>query len=280
MDSSEPRTNTTTTPINKLFLKLPKSARGHVVAVLGEVVGTFFFLFFAFSGAQTGNVSSNPNTGDTVITAAPQKTPSQLLYVSLAFGFSLAVNAWVFFRISGGLFNPAVTLGMVLIGSITVVRGVLLFVAQMVGAIIAAYVVQALFTGKLNVSTTPSTTTTIAQAVIIEMILTAMLVFTIFMLAAEKHIGNFIAPIGIGLALFVAELTGQSELFLPIDWQNNLLTRRRRLLDRWFAKPRPLIRAASRARILPRNTLDLLGRALRRLGTSISHVQAHQITRV
>lgn len=208
MDAATPDTNAKHGYINKLFVKLPPSARGHVVAVLGEAVGTFFFLFFAFSGAQTGNVSSNPNTGTTVITDAPQKTPSQLLYTALAFGFSLAVNAWVFFRISGGLFNPAVTLGMVLIGSINILRGVLLFIAQMVGAIIAAYVVQALFTGKLNVSTTPSSTTTQAQAVLIEMLLTSMLVFTIFMLAAEKHIGNFIAPIGIGLALFVAELTG------------------------------------------------------------------------
>lgn len=33
---------------------------------------------------------------------------SILLYSALCFGFSLAVNAWVFFRVSGGLFNPAV----------------------------------------------------------------------------------------------------------------------------------------------------------------------------
>lgn len=65
-----------------------------------------------------------------------------------------------------------------------------------------------MFQGDLNVSTTLGGGTTIAQAVIIEMILTAQLVFTIFMLAAEKHAGNFIAPVGIGLSLFVAELTG------------------------------------------------------------------------
>lgn len=99
---------------------------------------------------------------------------------------------------------------MVLIGAITWVRGVLLFVAQMVGAIAGAYIVDALFTGGLNVSTTLATTTSKAQGVIIEMLLTTLLVFTIFMLAAEKHAGNFIAPVGIGLALFVAELVGQS----------------------------------------------------------------------
>ena len=40
------------------------------------------------------------------------------------------------------------------------------------------------------------------------MFLTAELMFTIFMLAAEKHKGTFLAPIGIGLALFIAELGG------------------------------------------------------------------------
>jgi hypothetical protein len=40
------------------------------------------------------------------------------------------------------------------------------------------------------------------------MFLTALLIFTIFMLAAEKHRATFIAPIGIGLALFVAHLAG------------------------------------------------------------------------
>lgn len=94
--------------LRNVFQRLPKNLRGHVVAVIGEFFGTFFFLLFAFSGAQTANVSSNPNTGTTVITEAAQKTPAQLLYTALAFGFSLAVNAWVYFRISGGLFNPAV----------------------------------------------------------------------------------------------------------------------------------------------------------------------------
>jgi aquaporin related protein len=32
-----------------------------------------------------------------------------LLYISLIFGFSLMVCVWVFFRVSGGLFNPAVS---------------------------------------------------------------------------------------------------------------------------------------------------------------------------
>jgi aquaporin related protein len=106
MDVDEPKSGKS---LGRLFKKIPLGIRGHIVAVIGEFVGTFSFLFFAFTGAQTANVASNPNTGDTVITGTAQKTPQQLLYISLAFGFSLAVNAWVFFRVSGGLFNPAVS---------------------------------------------------------------------------------------------------------------------------------------------------------------------------
>ncbi|KAL9070135.1 MAG: hypothetical protein Q9161_005087 [Pseudevernia consocians] len=208
MNTEAPTTAPVDGPLRRLLRTLPPTTRGHTVAVIGEFVGTISFLFFAFAGTQVANISSNTNAGTTVITQVAQKNPSELLYISLSFGFSLAVNAWVFFRISGGLFNPAVTVGMVLIGAISIVRGILLFIIQIVAGIVAAYIVQALFQGKLAVSTTLGGGTTHAQGVVIEMILTAQLVFTIFMLAAEKHQGNFIAPVGIGLSLFIAELVG------------------------------------------------------------------------
>lgn len=40
------------------------------------------------------------------------------------------------------------------------------------------------------------------------MFLTALLMLTILLLAAEKHRATFLAPVGIGLALFIAEMTG------------------------------------------------------------------------
>ncbi|MCJ1390983.1 hypothetical protein MMC18_003844 [Xylographa bjoerkii] len=181
---------------------LPNAARNHFIAMMGEFAGTFMFLFFAFAGTQVANSvdSSVPNgTGSDT---------SRLLYISLSFGFSLAVNAWVFFRISGGLFNPAVTLGMCLVGAIPYFRGLLVFIAQILGAISSAAVILVLFPGGANIRTTLGAGTSVAQGVFIEMFLTAQLVFTIFMLAAEKHKATFIAPIGIGLSLFIAELTG------------------------------------------------------------------------
>lgn len=78
--------------VNKLFRRLPTSARGHAVAVIGKPASTFFFLFFAFAGAQTANLASSHNAGTTVITVTPQKSPAQFLYISLSFGFSLAAT--------------------------------------------------------------------------------------------------------------------------------------------------------------------------------------------
>lgn len=75
---------------------LNKGARGHLVAMAGEFAGTVMFLYFAFAGTQIAN------------TIGEVPSLQQLLFISLSFGFSLAVTAWSFYRISGGLFNPAV----------------------------------------------------------------------------------------------------------------------------------------------------------------------------
>lgn len=64
------------------------------------------------------------------------------------------------------------------------------------------------FPTPLNVSTSLAPGVSLAQGVFIEAVLTFELVFTIFMLAAEKHRATFVAPVGIGLALFIAELSG------------------------------------------------------------------------
>lgn len=220
------------------FLKLlPKSTQGHFIAMCGEFTGTFLFLFFAFSGTQVADTRTQAATATTISQAA---NPAQLLYISLCFGFSLAVNAWVFFRISGGLFNPAVTLGMCLVGALPYVRGILLAIAQVVGAIAAAGIVAVLFPGPLNVQTSLRGGTSVSQGLFIEMFLTAQLVFTIFMLAAEKHKATFIAPIGIGLSLFVAELTGQH--LLPLIASRHADSGRC-LLHRWICESSSILRA-------------------------------------
>jgi aquaporin related protein len=203
---------------------LPNRTRHLFIAFIGELVGTFLFLFFAFAATQVANN----------LLAGQSMNIQTLMYISLAFGFSLAVNVWVFFRISGGLFNPAVstcgtchqstnceyladlalqvTIAMALIGAMGWISAALLIVSQILGAIAAAGVVSALFPGPLSVRTTLSPETSAVRGLFIEMFLTAQLIFCIFMLAAEKHRSTFIAPIGIGLALFIAELAGRRRL--------------------------------------------------------------------
>ena len=85
----------------------------------------------------------------------------------------------------------------------------------MLAGIAAAGVVSAILPGPLNVSTSLGGGTTITQGVFLEMFLTAELVFTIFMLAAEKHKATYLAPIGIGLSLFMVEMTGNGPLTNP-----------------------------------------------------------------
>ncbi|KAK5069938.1 Aquaporin-1 [Lithohypha guttulata] len=173
----------------------------------GEFVGTFMFLFFAFAGTQVANTPQT-TTGNQSSTIPQGPNPIALLYISLSFGFSLAVNAWIFYRVSGGLFNPAVTLALCLVGAVPFARGGFVFIAQMLGAMASAGVVKALFPGPLAVTTALAGNTNVAQGLFIEMFLTAQLIFTILMLAVEKHKGTFLAPVGIGLSLFIAELGG------------------------------------------------------------------------
>lgn len=202
---------------------LPGPLKGHIVACVGEFVGTFMFLLFALGGTNVVNTAPPEGANATDLSA----NPSKIMYIALVFGMSLAVNAWVFFRISGGLFNPAVTLGMMVVGATGYSRGILIIVSQILGGIAASGVVSAMMPNVLAVKTELGGGTTVVQGLFIEvcastaqrrqrsttnaftqMFLTAQLVFTIFMLATEKHEGTFIAPIGIGLSLFIAELMG------------------------------------------------------------------------
>jgi aquaporin related protein len=165
------------------------NAKNHFVAFVGEFVGTTMFLFFAFSGTQVANIGSAASDQNTTTGEATGFSPNVLLYIALVFSFSLMVNVWVFFRISGGLFNPAVTFAMLLCRALSPVRAFLLLAAQIAGSIFSSFLVSVLFPTPFNVRTTLSEGTSLAQGVFIEAVLTAELVFTIFMLAKEKHKG-------------------------------------------------------------------------------------------
>lgn len=99
-----------------------------------------------------------------------------------------------------------------------------------------------------DVNTTLSAGTSITQGVFIEMFLTCLLIFIVLMLAAEKSKDTFMAPIGIGLALFVAEIAGTSSCilrFISIA-EGASLTVYRCLLHWWLSQPRSQLRLCSR----------------------------------
>ncbi|KAH7370233.1 aquaporin-1 [Rhexocercosporidium sp. MPI-PUGE-AT-0058] len=122
------------------------------------------------------------------------------LFLFLAFGGTQTANI-------GGLFNPAVTLSLCITGIVPPLRSAFLLVSRIVGAIAAAAVVRYIIPApKVMFNAQSAKGMTVAQGLFLEMFLTTELVFTILMLAAEKTKATFVAPVSIGLALFVAEL--------------------------------------------------------------------------
>jgi len=59
------------------------------------------FLFFAFAGTQVANAGAN-TSDNTTTNQSTGFSPIVLMYIAVVFGFSLMVNVWIFFRISGG----------------------------------------------------------------------------------------------------------------------------------------------------------------------------------
>ncbi|KAF3771284.1 aquaporin-like protein [Cryphonectria parasitica EP155] len=182
-----------------------KHVRLHAVEISGEFAGTFLFLLMALSAAQVAN-SDTSHVGDGVHPGDINLT--QLLYISLAFGFSLAVNVSIFARVSGGLFNPAVTLGMCLVGKVAWIKGIFLAAGQVLGAVVASLLVKIMFPGTYVIQTKLGHGASPLQGLLIEAFLTMQLMLAIYFMAVEKHEGNALAALVIGFALFVAELPG------------------------------------------------------------------------
>ncbi|KAK6860183.1 hypothetical protein PG995_003819 [Apiospora arundinis] len=185
--------------------RMPIGIQHNIVASLSEFVGTFFYMLTALGCTAVVNAPSTAEQKDGDNLAA---NPAKLQFIALAWGMSIAVNAWVFFRISGGLFNPAVTFAMLLIRATGPLRALLIVVGQMLGSIAASAVIRGLLPNGTAAGTKLAAGTTVTQGLFIEMFLTAQVVFAIFMLAAEKHRATYVAPVGIGLAVFICVMMG------------------------------------------------------------------------
>lgn len=74
----------------------------------------------------------------------------------------------MFFRVTGGLFNPNVSLALCMIGAIKPIRFAMYCIAQLLGAIVASAILVAMLPGELVVTPSLGAGTTVAQGLFIE----------------------------------------------------------------------------------------------------------------
>jgi MIP family channel proteins len=171
---------------------------------VAEAIGTFLFFFIAAGAAL-------------VVTGDPA---AALLVVALAHGVVLAVLVSSFGAVSGGHFNPAVTLGLAVAGLIGPIKGAVYVVAQLFGAAAAGFAL-AYFLGDVNAAV-PALGAGVdpTEGIILEAIMTTVLLFAVFGTAVDKR-GPAIGGLAIGLAVavdifFGASLTGAA--MNPARW--------------------------------------------------------------
>jgi aquaporin Z len=160
---------------------------------LAELVGTFLFLTIGYSSVAAFGVSDVPG----------------LLVVPFAFGFGLLAAIFAVGHISGGHFNPAVTVAAVLDKRIETTDAIGYILAQVIGAIAAAAIVFVVV-GQPAVTagvTRPGPGVTDIGALILEIVMTAG--FVLVILVSTKRAAG-LAPLAIPLTLVAIHFAAAS----------------------------------------------------------------------
>lgn len=157
-------------------------SRALVAALAAEAIGTFLF-FVVGAGAVIMNAQTGGEVG--------------LIGIALAHGLALAALGTAFAPISGGQFNPVVTVALWLVGRVRTVEGVRYIVAQLVGAVAAGFALKLAFGGFEAGDTVWSIAgggspgvadgLTPVTAIAIEAVLTALLVYAVLLTAVDKR---------------------------------------------------------------------------------------------
>lgn len=144
---------------------------------VAEFIGTFFLVF------TIGMVVLEPGAGN----LAP-----------LAIGSALMVMVYACGHISGAHFNPAVTLAIVVRGRTPAGEMIAYWIAQIVGAVIAAFLVMFLKSGGAPVAMTPPT----VPALLAEFLFTFALAWVVLNTATSKNTqGNSFYGLAIGFTV-------------------------------------------------------------------------------
>ena len=171
----------------------------HTRALLAEACGTFWF-FLIGAGAIVTDAATNRALG--------------LLGIALAHGLALSVAISSFGAISGGHFNPAVTLGLAVAKKHPWERVPTYWGAQLAGSLLAAIFLRAIFDfvpAAMEISKlgTPLVApgVTLLSAIVIEAVLTLFLMWAVFGTAVSPNAPK-IAGFGIGLTVAADILMG------------------------------------------------------------------------
>lgn len=136
--------------------------------------------------------------------------------VSIAFGLTVLTAAYALGHISGGHFNPAVSLGLWAGGRFEAKELLPYIVAQVLGAVVAAWILYLIVQGQAGFSGTGGFASngfgelspgqySLVSALIIEIVLTAFFLIIILGATDQRAPAGF-APIAIGLALTLIHL--------------------------------------------------------------------------
>ncbi|SBT52615.1 MIP/aquaporin family protein [Micromonospora auratinigra] len=137
-----------------------------------------------------------------------------VVVVALAFGFVMLALVYTIGPLSGSHVNPAVTLGVLLSGKISVVGAVAYWIAQFAGATVAAFLLWILTrwgdvvdqTGVLGTNGYGKHINLLGTAVL-EIVLTFLFVLVVLVVTSWAEHSRF-AGLAIGLALAAAHLVG------------------------------------------------------------------------
>lgn len=155
--------------------------------------------------------------GSAVLAAAFPELGIGFAGVALAFGLTVLMMAFAVGHISGGHFNPAVTIGLTVGGRFPAAQVVPYIIAQLVGAVAAAGVLYLIASGKAGFDAVASGFASngygehspggfsLQAGMIAELVLTAVFLIVI-MGATDKRAPAGFAPIAIGLALTLIHL--------------------------------------------------------------------------
>jgi MIP family channel proteins len=191
------RTNASVAPSDTAQLR---ATRSHLLAAcMAEAIGTFALVFAGCGAIVIDTVSGG-----------------QITHVGVGLVFGLVVAAMIYAtgHLSGAHLNPAVTLGFVLARHFPPRRMAGYWLAQLLGAIVAATCLRLLFGNVAQLGTTLPAGS-VWQSFALEVVLTFFLMFVIMAVATDTRAVGQAAALAIGAtvglcALFAGPISGAS----------------------------------------------------------------------